>query len=279
MVVAAAREPLRQAVHLGHALGLVVSVCVALAVPEVLHQAGRRVPDPEGHRLRARGQRVLHGLPVGPVDGVALGRRREVDHELGEGQRPFGHPDEVHGLLRGHGQDEGLGVGQAHVLGGEAHQAARDVERVLAGLQHARQPVEAGVGVGVADRLVERADDVEVLLARAVVEEGLAREGLLHGREVDAAAALRGERGGGDRQLEDVQGGARVAVRGPRQEDDGLVVHLGRQRAEAALGVAEGVAQHLGELRLRRGASGPPPASARAAPSSPRTRGSRWWRR
>ena len=80
-----------------------------------------------------------------------------------------------------------LGIGQAHVLGGEAHQAARDVEGVLARLQHAGQPVEPGVGVGVADRLVQRADDVEVLLARAVVEQRLAREGLPHGLQVHGA--------------------------------------------------------------------------------------------
>ena len=92
-----------------------------------------------------------------PVDRVALRRGGEVDDELGEGQGALGQADEVDGLLRGHGQDQRLRVGEAHVLGGEAHQPARDVERVLAGLEHAREPVEPGVGVRVADRLVQRA--------------------------------------------------------------------------------------------------------------------------
>jgi hypothetical protein len=57
------------------------------------------------------------------------------------------------------------------VLGSEAHQPARHVHRVFARLQHAREPIEAGIGVGVADRLVQRADEIEVLLAGAVIEQ------------------------------------------------------------------------------------------------------------
>ena len=40
---------------------------------------------------------------------------------------------------------ERLRVGVADVLRGEAHQPARDVERILAGLDHPRQPVDRGV--------------------------------------------------------------------------------------------------------------------------------------
>ena len=132
----------------------------------------------------------------------------------------------MHGLLGGHGHHQGLRVGHAHVLGGEADQAPRDVERVLARLQHARQPVQARVRVGVADRLVERADDVVVLLAGPVVQERLAREGLLHGREVHAPRPvfLRGRVG--HRHLQDVERGARVAVRRGGQEAERIVVDL-----------------------------------------------------
>jgi len=37
--------------------------------------------------------------------------------------------------------------------------------RGLAGFEHAREPVERGVGIGVADGFVERGDEVEMLLA------------------------------------------------------------------------------------------------------------------
>ena len=190
-------------------------------------------------------------------------------------------PDEVDRLLRGHGQHQRLGIGQADVLGREAHQPPRDVERVLARLQHARQPVEAGVRVGVADRLVQRADEVEVLLARAVVEQRLARERLAHGREVHRRGRPRAVGlGRGHGQLEHVQRGARVAVGGGGQEvervlRDGRPSSAPRPRSASA----ERAPQHDAQLGARRAASAPRRGSARAAPRSPRRRGSRWWRR
>ena len=121
------------------------------------------------------------------------------------------------------------------VFGGEAHQAPRHVERILARLQHAGQPVEAGVGVGVADRLVQRADDVEVLLAALVVEERLARERVLHGGQVHAVRALGVRRRVGDRHLEHVERRARVAVGRRGQEGERVV---GRPRGAARPGRA-----------------------------------------
>jgi hypothetical protein len=70
---------------------------------------------------------------------------------------------------------------------------------------------------------VQRADDVEVLLAGAVVEQTLAGEGLLHRLEVDGPDARRRRSRGRDRKLEDVQGGARIPVAGACQEAQGVV--------------------------------------------------------
>ena len=64
-----------------------------------------------------------------------------------------------------------LGRGQANVLHRHAHDAPRHVHGVLARLQHAPQPVERGVHVRVAHALVQRGDDVVVLLALLVVEQ------------------------------------------------------------------------------------------------------------
>ncbi len=63
------------------------------------------------------------------------------------------------------------------VLRGEDHEPPRDEARVLAGLDHPREPVEAGVDVGAADALDERRQDVVVLVVavaqRAQRERGL----------------------------------------------------------------------------------------------------------
>ena len=86
-------------------------------------------------------------------------------------------------------------VGQADVLDGHADQAARDVHAVLAGLQHARQPVQRGVHVARAHGFVQRRDQVEVLFAALVVEQHLALHGVLHGLRGELARGRRG-RGG-----------------------------------------------------------------------------------
>ena len=76
----------------------------------------------------------------------------------------LGHPDELDRARRRVGDDERVGVGEPDVLGREDHEPARDEARVFARFDHAREPVEPGVGIGAADRLDERGDDVVVLV-------------------------------------------------------------------------------------------------------------------
>jgi hypothetical protein len=52
-------------------------------------------------------------------------------------------------------------------------------------VQHFRQPVERGVGIGAADRLDEGGDGVVVGVAVGVVDDGLALDGFFGGGEVD----------------------------------------------------------------------------------------------
>ena len=83
----------------------------------------------------------------------------------------------MHGVAGGEAEVEGFGGGEADVFDGHADDAAGDVHGVFAGLEHAAEPVEGGVGVGVADALVQGGDDVVVLLALLVVEQDAALQG------------------------------------------------------------------------------------------------------
>ena len=149
----------------------------------------------------------------GRVDRVRLRREREVAGGLGQGQLAFRRAEEVVGLLGVERQAQRGRIRVAHVLRGEAHEPARHVERVLARLEHAAEPVERAVGIGVAQRLVERGDQVVVLLARLVVEQGLLLHRVAH-RRLGHAGRPDARR----RELEDVERGARVAVGEPRDE-------------------------------------------------------------
>ncbi len=102
----------------------------------------------------------------------------------------------MHRLLRRDGDGQRLRIGVADVFGREAHEPARDVQRILAGFDHAREPVDRGIGIAVAHRLVQRRDEVVVLLAGLVVEQRAALNRLLDAVDVStrrsAVAAVTG---------------------------------------------------------------------------------------
>ena len=139
------------------------------------------------------------------------------------------------------------GIGEADVLARHPHQPAGEVVGVLAGGEHAGQPVERGVGVALAHRLVEGGDEVEVLLPRLVVEQDLPLRHPRDRRGVDLAVAAGGLGGG---HLEQVQGGAGVARGELGEAGERLVVDLDPQRAETQLAVVQGPAQQRHDVGL-----------------------------
>ena len=118
-------------------------------------------------------------------------------------------------------------IGVADVLGREPDEPARDVERILAGLEHARQPVDGRVGVAVAHRFVQRRNDVVVLLAGLVVEQRAPLDQAGERGRVEAARRRRRRRASArDGLLEQIQRDARVAVGVHRQRRQRRVVGL-----------------------------------------------------
>ena len=117
-------------------------------------------------RMRIRGCGIVCG-----VDGVALGGRRQVDGRLRQRRVSLGHTDEVGRILGGHGHRQRLWVGIADVFRRESNETTGDVERIFAGLEHARDPVDSRIRIAVAHRFVERGDQVVVLFAALVVEQ------------------------------------------------------------------------------------------------------------
>ena len=63
-----------------------------------------------------------------------------------------------------------LRIGEADVLAGGDQHAPKDEAGVFAGLHHAGQPEQGGVGIAAPERLDEGADGVEVGVALLVVE-------------------------------------------------------------------------------------------------------------
>ena len=85
--------------------------------------------------------------------------------------RAFRHSQKVTRLIRRDRRFQRARIRQPNVLAREANNAPRDIQRVFAAFQHPRQPVHRRVRVGIAHRLVQRADEVIVPVALLVVEQ------------------------------------------------------------------------------------------------------------
>ena len=128
--------------------------------------------------------------------------------------QPFGQADERNASTAAVATDSALRIGVADVLGGEDHHPAQHEQRILAGLEHARHPVDRGVGIGAAHALDERRDDAVVLVAGLVVEQRPLLQRLLDRRPASAACARR-----------------RVGRRAPRRPPPASRARAARRRA------------------------------------------------
>ncbi len=91
-----------------------------------------------------------------------------MDHRVREVERGLGQADVLDGVggrVRDH---ERLRVGEADVFRREDDEPAGDETRVFSCFEHPREPVDARVGIGTADRLDERRHDVVVLVVAVV---------------------------------------------------------------------------------------------------------------
>jgi len=176
----------------GVGIGLVVRVAVAFAVAEVLHQPGRGVAQVHRHRPRRVRRDEIAGRIIGVVDRGGLRRHREVDHRLGERELAFRAAEPLIGLAGVERHAQRAGVGEADVLHRHADHAPADIQRIGAAVEHAHHPVERGVGIRAAHRLVQRRDLVVELLAALVEAPEVLRQRLLDELPVDRLALGRG---------------------------------------------------------------------------------------
>ncbi len=239
-------KPLRQIRRGNEAIGRIVGVAIATSVAELSRQRRRRVAQVQRHRERAMGEGRRRRALDAEIGGVALGRAGQEGHGLRQRDAAFRQADALDGEKGRGGETERRWFGVADVLGGEDDEPPGHEERVVAGLEQARQVVERGVRIAGAQALDQCGDDVVVLLAVAIVEQHAAPRGLLHRLRRQRLGASRMERGG---RLQQTQRAARVAV---RHGDDGTQgvgreAHarasetplrvLGRPRHEGAQGV------------------------------------------
>ena len=126
--------------------------------------------------------------------------------------RTLRHAEKMACLVGGDGLLQRAGVGQADILAGKADHTAGHIQRVFARFQHARQPVDGRIRVGVAHRLVQRRDQIIMFLALFVIKQGLFGGALLKRLLGHGHAAVRADFAVEHDHLERRKGCARIAV-------------------------------------------------------------------
>ena len=191
---------------------------------------------------------VLHGLAERGVGAVGFRRGGEIDRGMGERDAAFRHADEFECLLGGDGDAEGIRIGEADVLAGGNHQTPGDETRILAGVQHLREPVERGIGIRAADGFDEGGGGVVMRVAIGIVGDGFLLDAFLGDFEAQLDASIAARRGGEHGEFEGGEGFADIAIRHFREVAEGVGRDIDLEVAEAAVGVAERAFEHRDEI-------------------------------
>ena len=182
MVVNAIGEAFRQAGHVRNFFFRIMRVLIAFSVADVLHQAGDCVAQVQRHRLSHCSLQILLNVAIRCINCIRFWRERQIHSGLRQREVAFRWAKKFERLHRGKRYLNGVRFGQPYVFIGHAHQSARDVQRILAGFEHARQPVKRSIGVRIAHRFMKSRNQVEMLLARFVIGQKLLLQNILEAR-------------------------------------------------------------------------------------------------
>lgn len=106
---------------------------------------------------------------------IGLRRQTNIERSLREVNTALGIANNLGRFKRSMRHQKRLRVGVANVLRGMNHNATGDKLRILPCIDHARKPVDRGIGVATAHGLDERTDDVVVHVAVFVIRKAATR--------------------------------------------------------------------------------------------------------
>ena len=133
-----ASQLLREIVLLHKMPWKVVSIFVIGAITQLLHQLGGGITQVQRHGQVASLVNTGKCLVDSKVSAITLLASGKVDGTLTQRDAPFGPPYLVNHIEGGIGKKQGIGVGEAYILGGTDAQAASYELGVLATSNEAR---------------------------------------------------------------------------------------------------------------------------------------------
>ena len=125
---------------------------------------------------------------------VGFWRQAHIECSLSQVNATLGIANDLCRLKRGMCHQKCLRVGVANILRSLNHNTTSDKLGVLPRVDHAREPIDRGIGIATAHRLNKRTDDVVVHVAVFVVRKATTRVGnlyIIHGNGITLSRRRR----------------------------------------------------------------------------------------
>ena len=150
---------------------IIVRIFIAIMIPQVFHQLGRRIADMQRHRQITRLLHRGNGIIDTQIRTVALRTGSEIHHRFGKCNsclRPAYLHHRIEGCIR---QQESIRIRQPHILARTDYQSPGDKLRIFAALYHTCHPIERRIRVTASNTLDEGRDDVIMHLALLIISQ------------------------------------------------------------------------------------------------------------
>ena len=169
-----------------------MGVLVSIAVAQFFHQFGGCIADGEGDRKVARFFHLDQGIFQRHIGSIALGGGGQINGGFRQGNATFRHADLGHHLEAGIGQQEGVGIGEAHILRRTQAKAPGNEQRILSAINHAGKVIDGRIRVRPADALDKGGNDVIMHLPILVIDGHVFLNRGSHGGVVDDDRGVSG---------------------------------------------------------------------------------------
>ena len=180
-----AGEFVREEFHIGKMAGIVVGIFVAIGISKLFHKLCRGVSDGEGDRKVTCLFYQRQGLFYGQIRAVALRGRCKINRGLRQGNPAFRHANLGHHLKAGICQQQGIGIGKAHIFRCRQAQATRDEQRIFPAVNHPGKVINGSIGVRSANTLYKGGNNVVMHFPVLIVNGHVLLDGLRHKGVID----------------------------------------------------------------------------------------------
>ena len=133
-----------------------------------------------GHLTKATAMDIGQRRIDRSLTRVGFRRQAHIECSLSQVNAALGIANDLGRLKRGLRHQKCLRIGIANILRSLNHNAAGDKLRILPRVDHAREPIDRGIGVAAAHGLDERTDNVIVHVTVFVIRKTAARVSNLH---------------------------------------------------------------------------------------------------